>query len=74
MDNAGRTYWIDGVAIDALVEDANIVKAKTRCQESASQLVHLRLENLYLLCPLAGGAEEDSQGARGSIGIETFDG
>ena len=58
----------------ALVEDTNIVKAKTRCQKMANQLVHLLLENLYLLCPLAGEAEEDSQGARGSIEIETFDG
>jgi hypothetical protein len=56
-----------------LVEDANIVEAKTGCQESASQLVHLRLENLYLICPLAGGAEEGSQGAHDSIGIEIFD-
>ena len=39
------------------------------------QLIHLCLENLYsLLCSLADGAEEDSQGARGNIGIETFDG
>jgi hypothetical protein len=60
--------------IDALIEDSNIVKAKTRCQESASQLVHLLLDNLYLRCPLAGGTEEDPQSARGSIGVETFDG
>ena len=61
-------------SIDALVEDLNIIKAEAQCQESASQLVHLLLENLYLRCPLAGGAEEKPQRARGSIGVETFDG
>ena len=40
-----------------MVEDANIVDAKARCQETASQLVHLLLENLDLLGPFTGGTE-----------------
>jgi hypothetical protein len=40
--------------IDALVEDANIVEAKTRYHEAASQLVRLRLKDLDLLGPIAG--------------------
>ena len=57
-----------------MVEHANIIEAKARCQETASQLVHLLLENLDLLGQFTGGAEVNAQGARGSIGIEAGDG
>ena len=52
-----------------MVENPYIIEAKTRCQEAASQLVHIRLSDLDLLGPVAGETEVDSQGARSGLGI-----